>query len=244
MPARDATLIVSPVSVNFDSSAMMPQKHVISLKNIGNKDLAFRVSVNKKYVVVHPSEGFISTGTKSRLVVIIQSINTGMEEKNRKHGELQASIGLETAEITLDQLKKFDPSEFWEKAKPQVLLSEELMILVSRDSVALCIQYLSVAYCFFMFKFFLLACLGENISLVVFHVFIPCALLLHRDRRMSHILKHIFSFPHTTHSEILRRCLFKLRYAARMSSKRRMMSNSTMFLKGRRTCHQSRSGGR
>eukprot|EP00466_Bigelowiella_natans_P014306 jgi/Bigna1/67108/fgenesh1_pg.3_\ len=120
VPARDATLIVSPVRVNFDSNAMTPQKHVISLKNIGNKDLAFRVSVSKKYVIVHPSEGFISTGTKSRLVVIIQPITAEMEEKKQINGELQASIGLETAEITLEQLKKFDPSEFWEQAKPEV----------------------------------------------------------------------------------------------------------------------------
>mmetsp|Transcript_3284 Transcript_3284/g.6472 ORF Transcript_3284/g.6472 Transcript_3284/m.6472 type:complete len:248 (-) Transcript_3284:218-961(-) len=119
---RHASLKLSPPSVTSIVSKGA-QKHVVSMKNVGSRDLAFRVfSSNESRVVARPSEGFICTGTKSRLVLISQP----SPDMDLRKTIPPSFIIVEAAEISIDQLSKYGSAEFWTYGNPIVAFRTQL----------------------------------------------------------------------------------------------------------------------
>lgn len=132
---RRVHLIVDPIAVTCNPGASEPVRHIISLKNIGSKDMVYRVSGANPRLVARPSQGFICTGTRQRLVLIAQP-DRGGEGGGRDAGsgggdsavaaegksprDRNDRLIVEAAEVTVQQLSKHDPSDIWELSATKV----------------------------------------------------------------------------------------------------------------------------
>jgi hypothetical protein len=93
---RRIHLIMNPMNIVFNPLLSVATKHVVSINNIGSKDLAFRVTINNPRLVARPEKGFICTGTKQRLMVIAQPSDNNSQPQEQGSRE---RIVVEAAEV-------------------------------------------------------------------------------------------------------------------------------------------------
>ncbi len=97
------------------------QRHTLKVKNIGRKDLAFRVTVTPNelpdaqgHLVVHPSAGFLAPGKKQRLILIFTPHND--IKSNAPH-----CVKVDAAKVSLEYMAQYPlAQDFWQSEDPKI----------------------------------------------------------------------------------------------------------------------------